>query len=177
MNWRPGLFRLWMIGAALFVIAVTSINYSGIKAEFDALALQGRSPKELFVPQLCGRARGIAGTDYTSKQEQPFDLWDEFTKANAFAICWFRMSKFRALYPEFDNIPDKDVSRKLYADHGIPTRDTPNPWASLGMVAGVAFGIPLMVLAFGASLVWASSGLPSPGHKEWGPEGSNSDAG
>ena len=177
MNWRPGLFRLWMIGAALFVIAVTSINYSGIKAEFDALALQGRSPKELFVPQLCGRARGIAGTDYTSKQEQPFDLWDEFTKANAFAICWFRMSKFRALYPEFDNIPDKDVSRKLYADHGIPTRDTPNPWASLGMVAGVAFGIPLMVLAFGASLVWASSGLPSPGHKEWRPDGSNSDAG
>ena len=74
MNWRPGLFRLWMIGAALFVIAVTSINYSGIKAEFDALALQGRSPKELFVPQLCGRARGIAGTDYTSKQEQPSDL-------------------------------------------------------------------------------------------------------
>jgi hypothetical protein len=47
MNWRLGLFRLWMIGAALFVIAVTSINYSGIKAEFDALALQGWSPKEL----------------------------------------------------------------------------------------------------------------------------------
>ena len=47
MNWRRGLFRLWMIGAALFVIAVTSINYSGIKAEFDALALQGWSPKEL----------------------------------------------------------------------------------------------------------------------------------
>ena len=84
------------------------------------------------------------------------------------------MSKFRALYPEFDNIPDKDVSRKLYADHGIPTRDTPNPWASMGMVAGVAFGLPLMVLALGASLVWASSGFPSPGH---GPEGSSSDAG
>jgi hypothetical protein len=149
-----------MIGAAVFVIAITSINYGDIKAEFDALALQGGSPKELFVPQLCGRARGIAGTDYTSKQEQPSDLLDEFTKPNSYAICWFRMSKFRVLYPEFDNIPDKGLSRRLYADHGIPTRDTPNPWASMGMVAGVAFGIPLMVLALGASLVWASSGFP-----------------
>ena len=37
MNLRRGLFRLWIIGAALFVIAVASISYPGIKAEFEAV--------------------------------------------------------------------------------------------------------------------------------------------
>jgi hypothetical protein len=37
MNLRRGLFRLWIIGAALFVIAVASISYPGIKFEFDAV--------------------------------------------------------------------------------------------------------------------------------------------
>ena len=40
VNWRRGLFRLWIIGSALFVLAVAFVNYSGIKAEFDAVALQ-----------------------------------------------------------------------------------------------------------------------------------------
>jgi hypothetical protein len=34
-----------------------------------------------------------------------------------------------------------------------------NPWASVGMVAGLAFSIPLAVLILGASLVWAFSGF------------------
>ena len=37
MNLRRELFRLWIIGAALFVIAVASISYPGIKFEFDAV--------------------------------------------------------------------------------------------------------------------------------------------
>ena len=38
MNWRRGLFRLWIVGTALFVIAVALISYSEIKAQFDAIA-------------------------------------------------------------------------------------------------------------------------------------------
>jgi hypothetical protein len=34
-----------------------------------------------------------------------------------------------------------------------------NPWARVGMVAWIAFGIPLAVLALGALLVWAFSGF------------------
>jgi hypothetical protein len=37
MNWRRGLFRLWIVGTALFVIAVAFVSYSGIKEEFDAV--------------------------------------------------------------------------------------------------------------------------------------------
>jgi hypothetical protein len=45
MNWRRGLFRLWVIGTVLFVMAVamiayddikTVIAYGDIKREFDA---------------------------------------------------------------------------------------------------------------------------------------------
>ena len=43
----------------------------------------------------------------------------------------------------------------LAAHHGL----APTPWASVGMAIGIAFGIPLVVLVFGASLVWAFSGF------------------
>src|SRR3989440_10772679 len=39
MNWRRGLFRLWIVGAALFVIAVAAVSYSDIKAELDAASI------------------------------------------------------------------------------------------------------------------------------------------
>lgn len=35
----------------------------------------------------------------------------------------------------------------------------PNPWTSVGVAAGIAVGIPLVVLILGASLVWAFSGF------------------
>jgi hypothetical protein len=38
MNWRRGLFRLWIVGSALFVVAVAFVSYSVIRAEFDAVA-------------------------------------------------------------------------------------------------------------------------------------------
>ena len=69
MNWRRGLFRLWIVGSALFVIAVAFISYSEIKS---------------------------------------------------------------------------------YAEV---------PWAKLEMCATIAFGIPLVVLVLGSSLVWAFSGF------------------
>ena len=37
MNWRRGLFRLWIVGAALFVIVVAFLSYSDIM--IAALAL------------------------------------------------------------------------------------------------------------------------------------------
>jgi hypothetical protein len=33
MNWRRGLFRLWIVGSALFVIAVAFVSYSQIKEQ------------------------------------------------------------------------------------------------------------------------------------------------
>jgi hypothetical protein len=145
MNWRRGLFRLWIVGTVLFVMAVAFVSYDEIKAQFDETALTRwvEANDVLLVPQLCGDARGVAGVDYSTEND----------------ACWYAISKFRPLYPEYNNLSDKELSRKLYADRGIPIRDPPNPWATLGMWAGIAFGIPLAVLVLGASLVWAFSGF------------------
>jgi hypothetical protein len=154
MNWRRGLFRLWIVGTALFVLAVAFVSYSEIKGQFDAIALQNwaEANDALLVPQLCGEARGVAGTDYSTQQER--HAGDPYARP-----CWYAIPKFRLLYPEYKDLSDRELSRKLYADHGIPIRDLPNPWMTLGMWAAIAFGIPLVVLVLGASLVWAFSGF------------------
>src|SRR2546423_12105671 len=84
MNWRLGLFRLWIVGSALFVLAVASVTYSDIKAEFAALDGWNSRPAdfELFLPRLCGKARGVAGTDYTTAYGRLPDPSDKSAKPN-----------------------------------------------------------------------------------------------
>src|SRR5262249_53964799 len=66
MNWRRGLLRLWIVGTVLFVLAVAFISYSEIKKEFRDTGLE----RFLLMPQLCGDARGVAGTDYSTQQDR-----------------------------------------------------------------------------------------------------------
>ena len=70
MNWRRGLFRLWIVGTALFVIAIAFVSYTEIKAQFDATANAAAWEEFRVVPQLCGEARGVAGTDYSTERGQ-----------------------------------------------------------------------------------------------------------
>jgi hypothetical protein len=46
----------------------------------------------------------------------------------------------------------------LYQKAGQPLKHV-HPWESAGKVAGVAFGIPLVALLVGWSLLWAFSGF------------------
>jgi hypothetical protein len=39
-----GLFRLWIVGTALFVLGIAFVSYSDIKAEFDAVASMPKPP-------------------------------------------------------------------------------------------------------------------------------------
>jgi hypothetical protein len=162
MNWRRGLFRLWIVGATLFVLAVAAVSYDEIKTEFNAVTLQRHieaSGDEIVVPALCGKARGVAGVDYTTKKEQQPGPWDRFARPNSFDNCWYALSKFRLLYPEYSDLADKELTRKLYATHGELIRELPNPWATLGVAATIALGVPFTILALGASLLWAFSGF------------------
>jgi hypothetical protein len=157
MNWRRGLFRLWIVGSALFVLAVAFVSYSDIKKQFN-----DANDWVTVVPQLCGDARRVAGKDYAAERAGPQD------KPNPFDNCWYEMPKFRRLYPEYNDLSDNELARKLYSDQGssVPNSDQgfsaptePNPWATLGMWAAIAFGVPLVVLVLGSSLVWAFSGF------------------
>src|SRR6516162_7231079 len=92
MNWRRGLFRLWIVGSVLFVLAIAFIGYSEIKAQFNADAAppppQGA---EMLVPQLCGEARGDAGTDYTTQKGQNPGPWDKYVKPEPKRRCDLRV--------------------------------------------------------------------------------------
>jgi hypothetical protein len=108
MNWRRGLFRLWIVGSVLFVIAFAVISYSEIKAQFSAARLEA-----------------IRSQLDTSR---PLPQWTD---------------------------------DELRAYIAMPKQITPTaiPWATLGIWASIAVGIPLAVLIIGASLVWAFSGF------------------
>jgi hypothetical protein len=160
MDWRRGFFRLWVIGSALFVIAVAAINYSEIKAQFDA-ALPAGFVLDLPVP--CGEAsRGVEGTDFHrgvvfDDQIPPAKRVTPAKPPNASDTCYYELAKFRLLYPEY--LSDKVLTSKLFARHGVTLRD---PWTTLLTVVQIAFGIPLIVLIFGAVLSWALSGFKKP---------------
>ena len=96
MNWRPGLFRLWIVGSVLLVIAVAFISYGGIKAEFASDAAIW--PDEILVPVLCANARGVAEADYIKMGD----------------YCWYAMSIVRRLYPEY-----KDLSDNVHHAEGL----------------------------------------------------------
>jgi hypothetical protein len=81
-------------------------------------------------PQLCGQARGVAGVDYSTKRGPP-NFVDKFDNPNPYDKCWYAMSKFRPLYPEYINLSDYELIQKLYA--------VPNPWKTLGMWASIAW--------------------------------------
>src|SRR5215468_9908976 len=88
MNWRRGLFRLWIVGSVLFVLAVAFVSYSDIKAQFD-------DTKRLFedlerLPVFCGDARGVAGTDYTTRKGQDPGPWDTYAKPDPMTIAGIR---------------------------------------------------------------------------------------
>jgi hypothetical protein len=125
MNWRRGLFRLWIVGTALFVISIASSSYSSIKAEFDrAVVVKQTTGRELTLDEcksFLDRAPG--------KPDKP---GGELTLGECKSLLhvWLEV-----LHRE------------------------PNPWTRVGEVAGIAFGIPLVVLVLGASLVWAFSGF------------------
>jgi len=100
---------LWLVGAALFVLAVAFLNYSDIEEEFEDAA----SVVLLPVPHP--------------------EVIKRFQEGS--------------LKPVTDPTLIKRLER------------TPRPWASVGRVAAIAIGIPLAVLALGASLLWALSGF------------------
>jgi hypothetical protein len=129
MNWRRGLFRLWMVGTALFVISVASISYSSIKAEFDAVASKPQAGPSILKPVTDPAL--IAQLEAAPSATLPREL-------------------------DYDPFAPRAAPNPWAAPHPWAV---PDPWASVGWATGIAFGIPLVVLMLGASLVWAFSGF------------------
>ena len=66
MNITRGLFRLWLIFSAVFVIAVGAISFSDIKKKFDKASMDFSQHGTLLLPVDCSAARGTENADYTT---------------------------------------------------------------------------------------------------------------
>ncbi len=173
MNIRKGAFRLWLIASVLFIVTVTVVSYDGIRDEFhnantdwDAeFAKFGgttiwpvlcTTPKEydasgkplpnlLATPTSPPAARGIPGTNYTDRN----------------GTCWYDSKTFRKFYPEYNDLSNRELGKKLMAAAGTPLIEF-HPWHKVLETAAIAFGCPLGVLILGWGLVWAFAGFKQP---------------
>lgn len=145
MNVRRGLFRLWVIMSIVFVVVQFWISAPRIRDEFRRAALdkQTEETTTLIVPVNCSEARGTVGTDYDKHPP----------------LCWYQMSKFRSLYPEYSDLGEDDLAAKLYKNAGLAFEQPRTPWALVGQVSAFAIGVPLAVLVVGTGLVWAFAGF------------------
>jgi hypothetical protein len=151
MNIRRGMFRLWIVSSTLYVLGISVTSYDAIREEFRASgvdydAIASKLGGETVLPVDCGEARGVAITDYSLGE----------------GSCWYTAKVLRRLYPEYKDITDHDLSEKLYAKAGKPLLH-PRPWAKVRDTAGIAFGVPLAVLALGCSVSWTFSGFRAEG--------------
>jgi hypothetical protein len=149
LNWRRGCFRLWIVGSALFFAAVVAINFSEIKTQLGNLdSLDWTGFRTRLIPTLCSEARGAMGKDFTLRADTP-------------DTCWYELPSFRLRYPELSDRSDAELEAKLYAAVGrpVPLERPAYSWMPLLNWAGIAVGVPLVVLILGAILGWALSGF------------------
>jgi hypothetical protein len=133
------------------MIGVTTVSYSDIHTEFrnaytDWDALAAKYGGSSLLPADCAKVRGTLGIDYTRNED---------------GLCWYEFSKFRLLYPEYKDVSDKELSKRLYAKAGKPLIGL-HPWVKLAKTVTIAIGVPLAFLALGWSLFWALAGFKSP---------------
>jgi hypothetical protein len=142
INVRRGLLRLWLVSAVLWVLVVGAVSFTEVRDEF-VKARQMRLPAGAVwdVPVECGQARG-SGSDYRVDRN----------------TCWYGMPKFRAWYPEYKDLTDDELARKLYEKAGT---DFPmaRPWQMLGGRAAMALGLPIIVFVVGWAIMWALAGF------------------
>jgi hypothetical protein len=96
------------------------------------------------LPVDCSQVRGTEGDDFDKREGK----------------CWYSLQTLRASFPEYADLSDYAVSKKLYEKSGV--KWDVFPWSKVLETAAYALGAPLLILALGWSLIWALSGFRGP---------------
>lgn len=118
---------------------------------FDNLKHQARkfdpSTTKLMLPVDCSLAtRGKLNTDYINNLEGDY--------------CWYQISNFRKLFPEYKDLQDTELSEKLYKKANIKWEsDNHLFWNALHNILIYGLGIPLLLLGFSFCIKWALAGF------------------
>ena len=107
MNFGVGFFRIWIVASVLFATGVAVLSYDKIASEFERAGQDWSKAGILLVPVDCRDARGKVNVDYTP----PEGPWNAYTGSPQ---CWYRADVLRRLYPEYKDLPDDDLSDRLY---------------------------------------------------------------
>src|ERR1700693_4324398 len=105
------LFRLWIFATAGYILLASSLMFGWVRGEFVRAAFEeyGDAHAETLVPVACSSARGQAGVDYTKQQ-----TWDKYLYATQSDNCWYPISKFRHLFPEYNDLSDDALIERHY---------------------------------------------------------------
>jgi hypothetical protein len=155
---RRGLFRLWLVLSAIFVLGVAAVSFDSLRREVDRAELMRFMAKQADppLPMECAQARGVEGRDYDRAPPSPGERYRLVAPP---ATCWYQRDRLRALYPDYAGLSDAALAEKLYGAIGLPLRSPPAPFALGLRVALLAIGAPLLALAIGTALLWAAAGF------------------
>jgi hypothetical protein len=145
MNARRGFFRIWIVLAAVFVVAVAISAFEPISKAFTSTQ---------FLPVSCTEARGSPGVDYAYSPREP-GPWDSFI-STTIDTCWYSLETIRKLYPEYAELSNRALKEGLLKKGGI---SPPEPWLVLGVFALIAVLPPIVLLLLGAAVGWALIGF------------------
>jgi len=150
MNIRRGLFRLWIIFACLFVIAVGVASSYPIRREFEkageAKAILTRIERE-----------GILIVPCFHRGKRPFDVLQPNGR------CGYDIPKFRAQHPEYRDLDEDRLLDRLCDEAGINMKMPFTPWTKVMEAGAIAVGVPVAVLILGWASLWAYAGFrPAP---------------
>ena len=144
---RRGLFRLRIVGSALFVLAVAFVGYTEIKEQFTAVASMSKAE---WPVQLAGFRQRYPQYNHLSDAL----LMDAFYQKLYSDLTREEFDKRMAAAKSVIDPENLAQLEKAVADIRVS-----NPWATLGTWASIALGIPLAILILGSSLAWALSGF------------------
>jgi hypothetical protein len=150
MNIRRGLFRLWIIFACLFVIAVGVASSYPIRREFEkageAKAILTRIERE-----------GILIVPCFHRGKRPFDVLQPNGRYG------YDIPKFRAQHPEYRDLDEDRLLDRLCDEAGINMKMPFTPWTKVMEAGAIAVGVPVAVLILGWASLWAYAGFrPAP---------------
>ncbi len=157
MNARHWLFRLWLLITFLWIVVLGVISWPmAIKDYGWADSSQLGQYRSAELPVRCEEARGTVHLDYWVREAaEPWNRDDYETPSHA---CWYNEQRFRALWPEYKNMPLADLSAELYRSLEWSQQFNGDPYLHTKLAALVAFVPSLALFAVGRLFAWAFVG-------------------
>jgi hypothetical protein len=149
INWKPGLLRLWCVGAAVWIAVAAAI----FRPDWPASTLWGLGPfgtvnqakLEGELHAVDGELRRLEGSGVTRTDAALADI-DSALSGKPMPAP---VANWEKLQTERDAITSQIASAELRAKN----------WQEIGHFVVLALGLPLAVFLLGVSIIWVARGF------------------